>query len=447
MRLRSDFEVLLLQFGVEFEDPVASAQCEAAEIQLKKRFGAVETEVILAAAAPRLSSQAAQQLRATCSAHDSTTPNVEEQLRTSFIVGVALSQAARRNLEGPFGITAMTFQSKLIEFFVQPDILKIHLFFKPISRGPPLWRFCAPLEGYYEPSQASDGEEVGEEIAAEGAVSFPGIDLDNVIENVTHDSPPASPHPSDARVGDELWASNVERRVNEDNNAISGRLAHELATTDLDMGTFREAEAMGSVSSSVSDERPNVETASSVHEPETIWLLHFKRNPEIFRQCLEDHVSLKSCRDALAEAGHEWNLPSGAKIFVQPWQYQQTIDALEQGEWPVHKLRPYHVVAAENLLPIVEESLSGVPCRQGARVKKRSAIGIAQPPKRMKSNAEVSLDNSNFVVLPEGLDCERTFICMTHTLCNADSVTQSTTEVHAGRNPRRQFAAMCLPDE
>jgi len=192
-------------------------------------------------------------------------------------------------------------------------------------------------------------------------------------------------------------------------------------------------------------------------EKDDIYLLQFSRNPEKFETLLAEGMPLKSCRDALEEAGWQWSLQSGAKVFVHPWQYEQTLEFLESLEKP---LRPYHVVVTASVQHLVEESLSGMPCRQGARIKKRIALGSAQSGKRVKPNDKEFSDHAkekegsntsehdeeacelsqDAVELPMVVCAQRTFICCLPRfprLRDANSVTQSTTAAHGGINPRR----------
>ena len=188
------------------------------------------------------------------------------------------------------------------------------------------------MDNVYDPSQPF----VVEKEAVEETVSSLGHDLEiNVIDIVTHNSPPASPDPSDALVEQEMWTSHVERQIAQRSIANRGSFDHQ----DIhDMGPFRNAEASQSGPSCLSADHPTTE-ATSENETKAIWLLRYKRNPDVFRRRLEEHISLNACRCALEAAGHQWNLPTRAKIFVSPVQYRHTIEALDRGGWPVSSLR------------------------------------------------------------------------------------------------------------
>jgi len=199
-------------------------------------------------------------------------------------------------------------------------------------------------------------------------------------------------------------------------------------------------------------------------EAEKIHLLEYNRHPEAFRLALAEGAPLQECRAALESAGHKWLLDSGAKVFVQPWQYAQVAIAIfEQG---IH-LRPYHVLVAESLEYHVEASLADLSYRQGARVRKRQvfanvdisssqehdeapsraamvrgAVWCATRLRMRPRSSEISKDNMPNVESKETVDIpfvtQRTFICEAPYWRNQQSVTQSTTEVHGGGlNPRR----------
>lgn len=254
-----------------------------------------------------------------------------------------------------------------------------------------------------------------------------------MTEVVLDSEPPVIPDPSDDLIADHIWASGIEHLIN----------GASVCAGDSPGCAFAE---------------PALEAA----EKDDIYLLQFSRNPEQVEKSLADGISLKSCRDALEEAGFQWNLPSGAKVFVHPSQYRQTLEFLEHIDGP---LRPYHVVVAASLQHLVDECLSGIPCRKGARIKKRVTLGGAQSGKLVKSHEEqsggrkeagsdgedVTIGESSQSALEMPIVvCEhRTFICCLPRfpyLRDATAVSQSTTEAHGGLNPRR-IMAMSLSDD
>mmetsp|Transcript_27144 Transcript_27144/g.51106 ORF Transcript_27144/g.51106 Transcript_27144/m.51106 type:complete len:517 (-) Transcript_27144:182-1732(-) len=176
---------------------------------------------------------------------------------------------------------------------------------------------------------------------------------------------------------------------------------------------------------------------------EQIHLLEYHRHPEAFRKALCEGPPLQQCRAALEESGCKWLLGSGAKIFVHPHQYSQTLVAIvEQG----FELRPFHVIVAESFEYYVEACLSDLSYRQGARVKHRTRlleVDAAGDEGTVKSkewqvfeDSASDEEDSEEPNIP--LVIKKTFICVAPCRRNPQSVTQSTTEVHSGgMNPRR----------
>merc|ERR1712032_1083852 len=99
---------------------------------------------------------------------------------------------------------------------------------------------------------------------------------------------------------------------------------------------------------------------------EPITLLKYKRYPESFRVALVNGALLEPCRSALQEAGFSFVLPSGAKMAVHPWQYEEALAAITEKDIA---LRPYHVIVARSLEYHVEASLVDLSYRQGVRVR------------------------------------------------------------------------------
>jgi hypothetical protein len=178
---------------------------------------------------------------------------------------------------------------------------------------------------------------------------------------------------------------------------------------------------------------------------ETVSLLAYNRYPESFRLALTSGAALNPCRSALEEAGFNWEHTSGAKLFVHPWQFEECMTAVSENNI---ELRPYHVIVSSSLEYNVEACLADVPCRQGARVKRRRVLGQAS-----RSSFEHGTDDlGRDVQMPPGeaitdevaneteqaYEVRRTFLCRARKLRQANSVNQSTTEIHGGGlNPRR----------
>jgi len=225
---------------------------------------------------------------------------------------------------------------------------------------------------------------------------------------------------NDNTIASEAWASFVENRIQQDN----------------DEGVVSDA-------------------AEELPQCENIYLLQFSRYPHEWRQALMEGVALRLCRDALLGEGHTCVLTSGAKVFVHPWQYNDVKGAICGME-----LRPYHVIVAQSLEHLVEESLVQVPRQLKVKLKSRTVVDCvgesridvgaqqAGPPQDLASSTDPSLivlssSKERFVDIgdvgfAEFFDVHRTFLCQAMPLRSSASVTQSTTEAHGGVNPRRR---------
>jgi len=177
--------------------------------------------------------------------------------------------------------------------------------------------------------------------------------------------------------------------------------------------------------------------AETETEMEKVLLLSYSRYPDSFRIALTTGSALHPCRSALEEAGFHWLHDSGAKIFVHPWQFEDSMGAVSQSEI---QLRPYRVVVVASLEYNVEACLADIPCRDGARVKRRRTIhrvAVENPHYDLGEGHSVETGTEDATGQAE-FDVQRTFLCETKRLRQPNSVTQSTTEAHGGGlNPRR----------
>jgi len=194
--------------------------------------------------------------------------------------------------------------------------------------------------------------------------------------------------------------------------------------------------------------------ASLLDNMERIVLLQFNRHDKLFEAALSDDVKLAACKTVLQQAGFPWKLETGTMVFVQPWQYAESVSALRV---ECAKLRPWHILVSESLEPAVQAALDSLPCRAGARVKQRSVITslpdsgspVGRPrAKRWWSlcSRRLSHQQSLNVYIHATDDAEaprfplcvkRTFICRQAILRDARAVVNSSTEAHGGINPRR----------
>lgn len=148
---------------------------------------------------------------------------------------------------------------------------------------------------------------------------------------------------------------------------------------------------------------------------EAVYLLRFTRHPRALERQIFQGVELEPVRSALAEAGLDTRLPSGAAILVHPGQY-----AAARQTMTMQPLRPYHVIVAASLYPLLLEAIEPLRSRCSGGVRVRQADPVAY----------VGSSNDAFVV-------ENTFLDVPRIARRAQSVVQSTAEAHGCRNPRR----------
>ena len=115
---------------------------------------------------------------------------------------------------------------------------------------------------------------------------------------------------------------------------------------------------------------------------ERIHLLTFSRHPREFFQALAQAEELQDCRSALQQAGFDWQLSCGTKIFVHPLQYAETVALMNKQE---ARLRKRHVIAAESLVSDVILSVFNLRSRLQVRVKNAKSwaqsLALRRPPR------------------------------------------------------------------
>jgi len=269
----------------------------------------------------------------------------------------------------------------------------------------------------YEGSEPSDSAQSTANVDSDSNVMGADAEETGVVASIIHQEPAAFIPPVEAAAIETQQQAGREARV-----------AQSSGHGDADVFTQGE------------------EGAEVVKDNEPIYLLEFTRHPASFRTALIEGEDLSACREALRAAGHECVLPSGAKIFVHPSQYQCAMLAMRD-----LALRPFHIVVAESLEGQVMKSLESLPCRSGARVRTRFPLNHqtaqeAGSPSQMKEEKLPACERSSedwetddAATAP--LIVSRTFLCVAPLMRNSDSVTQWTTEVHTGVNPRRHCLA------
>lgn len=186
-------------------------------------------------------------------------------------------------------------------------------------------------------------------------------------------------------------------------------------------------------------------------EQDHIVLGKLNRMSKALRKELSEGASLRCCRDALEAAGHSWKLLSGTLVFVHPLQYRTVMSALSCFE-----LRPYHIVFAESLGYLLEETLarykgswlaSSMPVQEN--IKNSSEVGMASESGTSDPEADERTSSGSALktgVLESNVEdgklvmcVQRTFVCIVHQSTNLEGhVTASADDANCNvvTNPR-----------
>jgi hypothetical protein len=148
---------------------------------------------------------------------------------------------------------------------------------------------------------------------------------------------------------------------------------------------------------------------------ERVVLLQYTRSPEELDSVLAHE--LEHLIHLLREAGHDWRLPSGAKVITFPQHFRAVVATMTSNQYA---LRPCHVIVTEGTEGLVHNAVSSLRSRLNVRLRQDEVLGY------------VASDGAPILV-------QRTFINIPATaMLASQSVTQSTTEVHSRAvNPRR----------
>jgi hypothetical protein len=106
---------------------------------------------------------------------------------------------------------------------------------------------------------------------------------------------------------------------------------------------------------------------------EPVYITAYSRYPEEFRDGLLNCDTLAPCRDAMTAGGCAHELPTGVKIFCEPWQYSMILTALA----PVaHYFRPYHVICTGRFLGNVTAAVQGLRRALKVNVKWQAVCAV-----------------------------------------------------------------------
>mmetsp|Transcript_75311 Transcript_75311/g.161354 ORF Transcript_75311/g.161354 Transcript_75311/m.161354 type:complete len:546 (-) Transcript_75311:104-1741(-) len=139
-------------------------------------------------------------------------------------------------------------------------------------------------------------------------------------------------------------------------------------------------------------------------EQEQLLLLHFNRTSQEMVLALSEGPALKPCRTALENAGFQHMLASGAFVFVQPWQYHMGIGAAQE-RLGAHGLKSSHIIVAQSLEYLVEESLGSI--KGGIWAKDRQQLLLSEDQIDMSSQTACASQPAS-----EGHSSEPPVVCV-----------------------------------
>jgi len=147
-----------------------------------------------------------------------------------------------------------------------------------------------------------------------------------------------------------------------------------------------------------------------------IYLVRFTRCGAMFDVALHHEPPLEEVRAATHMAGKSCRLRCGASIFVRPEDYKAILAVIVESS-----LRPHHVIAAEQFIPMLWEAVANIPSKH--KVKPSTMVQIAQM-SQLEEDGVLKVEKTFYNACPRKM-------------LPRSSVTQSTTEQHGGVNPRR----------
>jgi hypothetical protein len=155
---------------------------------------------------------------------------------------------------------------------------------------------------------------------------------------------------------------------------------------------------------------------------QVVLLTTFSRSPKTFRDALLRAPELEQCRQALQARGFEWELPSGAKLLVQPQDYEAVLWFIRESG---HAFLPRHVFADPALSDAVIGIVDALPKRE-----KIYRDGTAIVPLSFAANA---------VNCEQKVSVLRTFVDISHASSSNDAPrTVSTTDADARKGPNHR---------
>jgi len=254
------------------------------------------------------------------------------------------------------------------------------------------------------------------------------VQLSSIIPNdVNFPAPSAGPPVSTRRSRKPPSASN---RSDERVGAKSARVELHESTNILDLKSAEDVAAAASLcDSDQAAAQINARVCGEVAQnrfafTQPFVLLKVSRDPAGYHEQLDHCAELQECRDILAAAGKAFKLPSGARVFVDPVQYEAAKKAAELKGG----LTPQNVLVSQHYEDLVVMVIKRIPCNSKVRVQCNAKIPSGVVSEAISSGIDLEISRSFIhVPVPSSL----------RSSANGQTPTASTTEAHGGKNPRR----------
>jgi len=175
-------------------------------------------------------------------------------------------------------------------------------------------------------------------------------------------------------------------------------------------------------------------TSTESQNTEKVFVFQFTRMPRALVTALDTCSRLREVCDALQASGFSYRPQDKTRIFVWPEQYEAVMKAV--GEKQI-LLKTSHVIALQSFMPVLEDIVSGFPSKSNVRINNSSKATVVDIISSAGPRAQTSQEDSDFEDFEWAVSEERTFLTYGRVRQPADTVTQSTTEVHGAKNPRR----------
>eukprot|EP00928_Gymnodinium_smaydae_P049501 TRINITY_DN3322_c0_g1_i9.p1 TRINITY_DN3322_c0_g1~~TRINITY_DN3322_c0_g1_i9.p1 ORF type:complete len:575 (-),score=110.19 TRINITY_DN3322_c0_g1_i9:369-2093(-) len=218
-----------------------------------------------------------------------------------------------------------------------------------------------------------------------------------VVENCVHEEAPAEEDPSDEIVLEVMWTQLVEMQI-------------EAGMHHLPDGPGTSVDSAGS-DELVAPLHNREHRQSPLLFGEKVYLMRCTRGGAQLHRALDHGRELDAVRETARQAEQRCHLPSGARIFVHPNNYDQVLSLLCD-----RVLGAHDVVVTEAFLPLVRRDIGALPSRANIRERSLETLGYVG-------------DGGDAVAV------HRTFIEARGTH-EWETLTQSTSQAHRVANPR-----------